>query len=424
MTTLIKDAAVVLPNGKTQENDIVIEGNKITSIGKAPADLKADNVINAKGKLAVPGFVNAHTHASMTLLRSYADDMNLMDWLNNMIWPIEAKMRKKDIYAGAMLAAVEMIKTGTTTFADMYGDMEQVAQMTIESGLRGVLSRGIIGVAPNGEQAFKENKELFDNYHGSADGRITVMFGPHAPYTCPPDFLRRVAEAAKARKADVHIHLSETKGEVDDCLKNYGKTPMEIMEDTGIFDCGTLGAHCVWLSDKDIEIMAKHNVRVAHNPGSNMKLASGIAPVPQLLKAGVCVGLGTDGASSNNNLDMLEEIRLAALLHKVNTLDPLAVPAFEALKMGTEYGAKAVGLENLGRLEEDAIADITLFDMSGYAWQPKFDLISLLVYSAPSNSADTVIVDGRVLMEKGELKTLDEEKIIYEAARSVARITA
>lgn len=424
MTTLIKDAAVVLPNGKTQENDIVIEVNKITSIGKAPADLKADNVINAKGKLAVPGFVNAHTHASMTLLRSYADDMNLMDWLNNMIWPIEAKMRKKDIYAGAMLAAVEMIKTGTTTFADMYGDMEQVAQMTIESGLRGVLSRGIIGVAPNGEQAFKENKELFDNYHGSADGRITVMFGPHAPYTCPPDFLRRVAEAAKARKADVHIHLSETKGEVDDCLKNYGKTPMEIMEDTGIFDCGTLGAHCVWLSDKDIEIMAKHNVRVAHNPGSNMKLASGIAPVPQLLKAGVCVGLGTDGASSNNNLDMLEEIRLAALLHKVNTLDPLAVPAFEALKMGTEYGAKAVGLENLGRLEEGAIADITLFDMSGYAWQPKFDLISLLVYSAPSNSADTVIVDGRVLMEKGELKTLDEEKIIYEAAQSVARITA
>lgn len=424
MTTLIKDAAVVLPNGKTQENDIVIEGNKITSIGKAPADLKADNVINAKGKLAVPGFVNAHTHASMTLLRSYADDMNLMDWLNNMIWPIEAKMRKKDIYAGAMLAAVEMIKTGTTTFADMYGDMEQVAQMTIESGLRGVLSRGIIGVAPNGEQAFNENKELFDNYHGSADGRITVMFGPHAPYTCPPDFLRRVAEAAKARKADVHIHLSETKGEVDDCLKNYGKTPMEIMEDTGIFDCGTLGAHCVWLSDKDIEIMAKHNVRVAHNPGSNMKLASGIAPVPQLLKAGVCVGLGTDGASSNNNLDMLEEIRLAALLHKVNTLDPLAVPAFEALKMGTEYGAKAVGLENLGRLEEGAIADITLFDMSGYAWQPKFDLISLLVYSAPSNSADTVIVDGRVLMEKGELKTLDEEKIIYEAAQSVARITA
>lgn len=424
MTTLIKDVTVVLPNGKTQENDIVIEGNKIASIGKASEELKADNVINGQGKLAVPGFVNAHTHASMTLLRSYADDMNLMDWLNNMIWPIEAKMRKKDIYAGAMLAAVEMIKTGTTTFVDMYGDMEQVAQMTIETGLRGVLARGIIGVAPNGEQAFQENKELFDNYHGAADGRITVMFGPHAPYTCPPDFLRRVAEAAKERNADVHIHLSETKGEVDNCLKDYGKTPMEIMEETGIFDCGTLGAHCVWLSDKDIEIMARHNVRVAHNPGSNMKLASGIAPVPKLLNAGVCVGLGTDGASSNNNLDMLEEIRLAALLHKVDTLDPLAVPAFEALKMGTEYGAKAAGIDNLGRLEKGAIADITLFDMSGYAWQPKFDLVSLLVYSAPSSSADTVIVDGNILMEKGELKTVDEEKVIYEANQSVARITA
>lgn len=424
MTTLIKDVTVVLPNGKTQENDIVIEGNKIASIGKASEELKADNVINGQGKLAVPGFVNAHTHASMTLLRSYADDMNLMDWLNNMIWPIEAKMRKKDIYAGAMLAAVEMIKTGTTTFVDMYGDMEQVAQMTIETGLRGVLARGIIGVAPNGEQAFQENKELFDNYHGAADGRITVMFGPHAPYTCPPDFLRRVAEAAKERNADVHIHLSETKGEVDNCLKDYGKTPMEIMEETGIFDCGTLGAHCVWLSDKDIEIMARHNVRVAHNPGSNMKLASGIAPVPKLLNAGVCVGLGTDGASSNNNLDMLEEIRLAALLHKVDTLDPLAVPAFEALKIGTEYGAKAAGIDNLGRLEKGAIADITLFDMSGYAWQPKFDLVSLLVYSAPSSSADTVIVDGNILMEKGELKTVDEEKVIYEANQSVARITA
>ena len=424
MTTLIQDVTVVLPNGKTQENDIVIEGNKIASIGKASEELKADNVINGQGKLAVPGFVNAHTHASMTLLRSYADDMNLMDWLNNMIWPIEAKMRKKDIYAGAMLAAVEMIKTGTTTFVDMYGDMEQVAQMTIETGLRGVLTRGIIGVAPNGEQAFQENKELFDNYHGAADGRITVMFGPHAPYTCPPDFLRRVAEAAKERNAEVHIHLSETKGEVDNCLKDYGKTPMEIMEETGIFDCGTLGAHCVWLSDKDIEIMARHNVRVAHNPGSNMKLASGIAPVPKLLNAGVCVGLGTDGASSNNNLDMLEEIRLAALLHKVDTLDPLAVPAFEALKMGTEYGAKAAGIDNLGRLEKGAIADITLFDMSGYAWQPKFDLVSLLVYSAPSSSADTVIVDGNILMEKGELKTVDEEKVIYEANQSVARITA
>ena len=424
MITLIKGATVVMPNGKTQESDIVIQGNIIKSIGIAEDGLAADNVINGKGKLAVPGFVNTHTHASMTLLRSYADDMNLMDWLNNMIWPIEAKMHKKDIYAGAMLAAVEMIKTGTTTFADMYGDMEQVAQMTIESGLRGVLSRGIIGIAPNGEQAFKEGKELFDNFNGAADGRITVMFGPHAPYTCPPDFLRRVAEAARERSADIHIHLAETKGEVEDCRKNYGKTPMEIMEDTGIFDCGTLGAHCVWLSDSDIEIMAKHHVRVAHNPGSNMKLASGIAPVTKLLKAGITVGLGTDGASSNNNLDMLEEIRLAALLHKVDTLDPLAVPAFEALKMGTEYGAKAVGLNNIGRIEEGAIADITLFNMSSYAWQPKFDLVSLLVYSAPSNSADTVIVDGRVLMDKGELKTIDEERIIHEAAQSVERITA
>ena len=341
MKTLIKDTMAVLPDGSVKEVSIAVDGQRIAAVGDVPENFSADTVIDGKNHLAIPGLVNAHTHASMTLLRSYADDMNLMDWLQNKIWPIEAKMRKDDIYWGAMLAAVEMVRTGTTTFADMYGDMEKVAEMTIESGLRGVLARGIIGVAPNGEQAFEENKTLFKDFHGAADGRITVMFGPHAPYTCPPDFLRRVAEAAKERKAEVHIHLAETKGEVENCLKEHGKTPFGLMEETGILDCGVLSAHSVWLNDDDIALMKKYHVRAAHNPGSNMKLASGIAPVPKLLKAGVCTALGTDGTSSNNNLDMLEEVRLAALLHKVDALDPLAVPAGEALKMGTEYGAEA-----------------------------------------------------------------------------------
>ncbi len=424
MNILFKDATVLCPDGSVKETNIAVEGKYIKAIGKVPEDWQADETINAKGKMAVPGFVNAHTHASMTLLRSYADDMNLMDWLQNKIWPIEDKMNRNDIYWGAMLAAAEMIRTGTTTFADMYGQMDKVAEVTAEAGIRGVLCQGIIAVAPNGKEQFEYGKKLFKNFNNAADGRIKVMLGPHAPYTCPPDFLREVAETAKEYGAEIHIHLAETKGEVENCLKDYGKTPIALMEEVGILDCGVLAAHCVHLTPEDIELMVKYKVRVAHNPGSNMKLASGIAPVPELLKAGVCVALGTDGTSSNNNLDMLEEVRLAALLHKVNTLDPLAVPAFEAVKMATEYGAKAVGIDKLGRLEAGYLADISFFDMSDLEWIPRHDVVSLLAYSANSHSVDTVMADGKILMRNKDLLTLDEERIKAEIADCAKRLTA
>ncbi|MGP1469979.1 MAG: amidohydrolase [Schwartzia sp. (in: firmicutes)] len=423
MKTLIKNASLLLPDGRVTEGNLAVEGQTIAAVGETEENWAADAVIDGTGKFAIPGFVNAHTHISMTLLRSYADDMKLMDWLENKIWPVEAKMKKEDIYWGAMLAAVEMIRSGTTTFADMYGDMDKVAEATIESGLRGVLARGMIGVAPNGQQAFEENKELYRNFHGAGEGRLTVMFGPHAPYTCPPDFLRQVAEAAAAYQAEIHIHLSETKGEVENCLKEHGMTPIALMERVGILERGVLAAHCVHVTAEDIALMKKYDVRIAHNPGSNMKLASGVAPVPEMLKAGLCVALGTDGASSNNNLDMLEEVRLAGLLHKVHTLDPLAVPAWEAVRMGTEGGARAVGIKNVGRLEKGALADVVLLDMRGAEWCPKFDLVSLLAYSASSRSVDTVMVNGKVLMEKGEMLSLDEERICYEANRCAMRIS-
>ncbi len=423
MKTLIKNASLLLPDGCVTQGNLAVEGQTIAAVGETEKNWAADTIIDGTGKFAIPGFVNAHTHISMTLLRSYADDMKLMDWLENKIWPVEAKMKKEDVYWGAMLAAVEMIRSGTTTFADMYGDMDKVAEATLESGLRGVLARGMIGVAPNGQQALEENKELYKNFHGAGEGRLTVMFGPHAPYTCPPDFLRQVAEAAAEYQAEVHIHLSETKGEVENCLKEHGMTPIALMEKVGILECGVLAAHCVHVTAEDIALMKKYGVRVAHNPGSNMKLASGVAPVPEMLKAGLCVALGTDGASSNNNLDMLEEVRLAALLHKVHTLDPLAVPAWEAVRMGMEEGARAVGIKNLGRLEKGALADIVLLDMSRAEWCPKFDLVSLLAYSASSRSVDTVMANGRVLMEKRELLSLDEERICYEANRCAMRIS-
>jgi 5-methylthioadenosine/S-adenosylhomocysteine deaminase len=424
MNLLIKNATVVLPDGQTKTANIAVEGSKILAIGEAPADFIAEQTIDAKDMLAIPGFVNAHTHASMTLLRSYADDMELMTWLNDHIWPVEAKMISNDIYWGAALAAVEMIQSGTTTFADMYGPfMERVADVVTESGMRGVLSRGIIGVAPDGEKKIEENISLYEDYHGAANGRIKVMFGPHAPYTCPPDFLKKVAAAAQRLGAEVHIHMNETKAEIEQITKQYGKRPFEYVEDTGLFESPTLAAHCVHLSDDEIAIIKKHHIRVAHNPGSNMKLASGIAPVPRLLKEGVTVALGTDGTSSNNNLDMLQEVQLAALLHKVNEYDPLAVPAFEALKMGTEYGAKAVGLDGIGRLEAGAKADIVLVSMKGAAWVPRFNEVSLLVYSGSAADVDTVICDGKVLMQHRELKTLDEEKIKYEAQKCAERLT-
>ena len=413
---VIKNVQVLKPNGAVETSNIFISGNKISKIDNSNFDAKNFTVIDGRGKFAVPGFINAHTHASMTLLRSYADDLALMDWLNNHIWPIENKMKAKDIKVGAELAAVEMIKSGTTTFMDMYGpNMEEVAQVVENSSMRGVLCRGIIGIF-NGDEKLQTNVELFKNWHGKANGRIKVMFGPHAIYTCPPDFLKKVAKTAGELGAEIHMHMNETLDEINGC-------PFEVVAETGLLELGMLAAHCVHLSDNEIEIMKSKKVRVANNPGSNTKLASGIAPIPKLLREGIVVGLGTDGASSNNNLDMLEEIRLAALINKVETMNPLAIPALEAVKMATEYGAAAVGISDIGKLEAGYKADITLFDMSGAEWQPCYNPISLLVYSANSSSVDTVIVDGKILMQNRELKTLDEEKIIAEFKKCADKLT-
>lgn len=421
---IIRDVKYFKPDGTVGEGNIFIKNDKISKITPTTAvDIKGDNVIDGREKFATPGFVNAHTHASMTLLRSYADDKALMDWLQKDIWPIEEKMKRKDIYIGAALAAVEMIKGGTTAFMDMYGpNMEEVAKVTDESGLRGILCRGIIGIF-NGEEKLQTNIDLFKNFNGAADGRIKVMFGPHAIFTCPPDFLRKIAATAQSLGAEIHMHMNETLDEIKGCLKDYGKRPFEIVVETGLMDLGFLAAHCVHLSDNEIEIIKAKKVRVAHNPTSNMKLASGIAPVMKLLNAGITVAIGTDGASSNNNLDMLEATKLANLLAKVETMNPLTIPAAQALKMGTEEGAKAVGFKNVGRIEEGYKADIVLWNMSGAEWQPKYNLVSLLIYSANSSSADTVIVDGKILMQNRELKTLDEEKIIHEFNACANRLT-
>lgn len=416
MNILVKGASVLQPDYTTKVADIAITDDKIVAVGEVPAGFVADNTINGKDKFAVPGFINTHTHASMTLLRSYADDLALMDWLNNHIWPVEAKMVEKDIRVGGELAVLEMIKSGTTAFLDMYGPyLESVIDVTAKAGIRGVFSRGPIGFIPGQDKVLDENVTMYKNYNSTADGRITVAMGVHAPYTCPPEFCEKAAGLAKDNGMHMHIHMSETQDEINQMQEKYGKRPFKYIEETGLFDVPAIAAHCVWLDDEDFSIMKKHNIAVAHNPASNMKLASGIAPVPRMLKEGITVGLGTDGTSSNNNLDMLEEIRLAAILHKVNELDPLSVPAAEALKMGTETGAKAIWLDDTGVIAPGKKADIVLYDLNRPEWCPRHNLVSLLVYSASSASADTMICNGKVIMEKGKVLTMDEERILHEA---------
>lgn len=402
------------PNGEA--NVIAVEDGKISYIGKdLPDSFAADEVIDGKGMLATAGMVNTHGHVSMTLLRSYADDMALMDWLENKIWPIEAKMNAKDIYWGAMLGIAEMLKSGTTCFADMYCFMDDVARAVAETGIRANLSRGLIGLAPDKDDKLAENTQLVKDWQGYDNGRIRITYGPHAPYTCPVEYLQKVIEAAQTNNAEIQMHLCETKGEVENCMKEHGVTPIKLMDQLGMFEQGTIAAHCVYLTEDDMDIMAAKNVRVAHNPQSNLKLASGIAPVASMLEKGICVGLGTDGASSNNNLDMLEECRAAAMLHKTTTLNPLAVPAAQAWDMATVNGAQVLGFDELGKLSVGQQADIVLWNMHKPYWYPRHNKLSLLVYAANSSDADTVIVNGKVVLQNGSMTLFDEEKIYAEA---------
>lgn len=424
MTMLIKNVGLYR-GGKVEEGkNIRIEGTRIRSFPEDVEGISSDEVIDGKGMLALPGLINTHTHVAMTLFRSYADDLALMDWLQNMIWPAEAHLDDDIVYWGSMLAFAEMIRGGTTAFCDMYMFMESCAKAAEKAGIRGNIARGLAGVTSNGEKALEENIRLYQDWNNACDGRIRVMLGPHAPYTCPPEYLKKVRDASEKYGIPIHIHLAETKGEVETCIEKFGITPIALMDQIGLFDRPTLAAHCVHVNEEDIQIMAEKHVCVAHNPGSNLKLASGIAPVPKMRSAGITVGLGTDGASSNNKLDMFAEMRLAALIHKAAALDPFAVKADEAMQMGTVDGAKCLGYDDLGALDEGKLADIILIDRSGYHWKPRFNSISLAVYAGNSMDVDTVIVNGQLLMRGKELLTIDKEQLDFETERVTKKLYA
>ncbi len=420
MSILIKNIDLVPIDGKNEvikSTNIYITDDKIVHIGEIREDIKVERVIDGKNRIAMPGLINTHTHIGMSLLRNFADDLPLHEWLTKKIWPVEAKLNADDIYWGSLLSIVEMIQGGTTAFCDMYFFMNEVGKGLEESGIRGVLTRGLI----EDEQAqikLNETRELFKNWHGKGNGRIKVMVAPHAPYTCSPDFLKEAFNLAKELNTRIHIHLSETKKEVEDSFKLYGKSPIKHVYDLGILDLPTIAAHCVHIDDEDIEIMKEKNVFPVNNPGSNLKLASGFSPVAQMLKRGIPVALGTDGSSSNNNLNMFEEINLAAIINKAVNLDAVSVPAKSALEMATINGAKALGWsKEIGSIEIGKKADMILIDVDKPHLYPHHNTISSLAYSAQASDVDTVIVDGKIIMEKREIKTLDVEKIKFMAEK-------
>ncbi|MGG4551112.1 amidohydrolase [Paenibacillus humicus] len=397
---------------------MLVEDDLITYIGsERPEGSENAEVMDGKGLLFLPGLINTHGHAAMSLLRGYGDDMVLQKWLQEKMWPMEAKFTGNDVYWGTALSVLEMIKGGTTTFLDMYDHMDKVAQVTEESGIRGVLMRGAIGLCPPDVQKQKldEAVAFARNWHGKADGRITAMISPHAPYTCPPDYIEQFVQAAHDLDLPMHTHMSETQAEVEQNVADYGARPVEHLLKLGMFSRPTLLAHGVHLTDEEIEVLADHKVAISHNPGSNLKLASGVARVPELLKAGVTVSLGTDGAASNNNLDMFEEIRLAALIHKGVSGDPTAVPALEALRMGTEYGAQSVFLNNTGKLAAGMKADFIALNTEQAHFVPRTDYVSHVVYSAGPKDVEHVWVDGKQIVKHGACLTLDEERIRHEA---------
>ena len=397
-----------------EETDVLIEGNRFSSIA-TQLDVKADQVIDARGMAIAPTFVNAHTHASMTLLRSYADDLDLHDWLSNYIWPLEATLTEEDIYHGARLACLEMIKSGTTCFNDMYWHFHGVARAVEESGLRAVLSSVFIDF--NGKTKAAEQRDmtlkLFEESTQYSD-RIGFALGPHAIYTVSEESLHWIKAFADSKGLLIHIHISETEKEVADCLALRGLRPVQWLDKIGFLGPNIIAAHVIHVTANELDILARRGVKVVHCPGSNMKLAAGSFPYTKMQQRGIGILLGTDGCSSNNNLDMLEEMKLATLHAKLIHEDPTVLPAGRIFEMATLDGANALGLDS-GKIEVGRLADCMLVDLSNHRLAPGYQLIDDLVYSADSSCIDTVICDGRILMQGGHVD--GEEEIVREARK-------
>lgn len=416
---VIRGGTVITMCGEIIENGVVaVDNGLITFVGK-DTKVKADRVIDAKGCAVMPGLINAHTHLPMTLFRGYADGLPYREWTEK-IQGAEMKLTPEDVRAGACLGVLEMIRSGTTSFADMYIHMDEVAKVVEETGMRAALGYGMIEGLNEDSKTKLKNREIFaKKWNGAANGRTTTMYAPHSAASCSKEFLIKVRELSKKDGARIHIHVLETEDELNLMKKRYGMCSINLLNSINMLGPNVLAAHCIWLSDDDIEILKNKEVNVVHCPTSNMALGAGVARVPQMLEKGINVALGTDGAASGGSLDMWKEMRTASLLHKLK--DPQTMPAPKVLEMATINGAKALGI-NAGILRAGCVADIIVVDMK----KPRFtssNLIWALVNGASGCDVITTIVDGKVLMEDNKITGLDEEKIIDDARKAILKIT-
>jgi len=406
-------------NSILENGFLCIRGDSIFKIGTGnPTSFKAEKIIDAGGGLILPGLVNCHTHAAMSLFRGLADDLPLMEWLNNYIFPAESKMDAEFVYTGTLLALAEMIMSGTTTFCDMYLFEDEVAKAARKAGVRCLVGEVLYDFpSPNYgsvEKGLEYTESLIQKWHN--DPMVSIAVEPHSLFTCSPELLTVSNELALKYNVPLIIHVAETLTEVNEIKKKYGKTPVKHLDSLGLLEPHLIADHCVHLEDPDIKTMAAHGVKVVHNPESNMKLASGIAPVPEMLARGLTVGLGTDGCASNNNLDLFSEMDTAAKLHKVNMLDPTVMDSITVLRMATIQGARVLGLQDItGSLEVGKKADVIVIDTHKPHLTPMYNATSHLVYAARGSDVRHSIINGQPVMEDRKLLTLDLAEIIARA---------
>lgn len=422
MGILLKDILAVLPEGEKdiiRKADLYVEGNRIVSIDEEPEGFQAEKIIEGKDRLAIPGLINCHTHSYMSFMRNVADDLSFMDWLFGTIDPIEQKMTDEDTYWGACLAIIEMMKSGTTCFNDMQMNIHQTTRAVKESGMRAVICRGLVGSGDD-EGGQMRLRQAFEERDAARDcDRLSFMLGPHAPYTCDGGYMRIVSEEAKKNHMRIHVHLSESESEIQQIKEKYGCSPIEMAERNGLFEVPAIAAHCVQITESDMEILKAKGVSVVTNPASNMKLGNGFAPVPEMLEKGINVCIGTDGAASNNSLNLFHEMSLLALIHKGVKRTPQCISAAQNFRIATINGAKALGLsEEIGSLEVGKKADIAILNLNTPSLTPRNNLLAGLSYSANGSEVETVIIDGKITMENRRVLTMDEE-VVYEKVNAI-----
>ena len=415
-----------------RDGTVAVDEGRILAIGERSRIAKqyhGQKVLAGKDRIVLPGLINGHGHAAMTMLRGIADDLGLMDWLNNYIFPSEVRFVNEDfVRIGTELACWEMIRGGTTTFVDMYYFPNTIAEVVERCGMRAIITSTVINQksseCENAQVGLQLARDFVVRWKGRSE-RIVPAIGPHALYTLTPELLVQVRDLAQELTVSVSIHLSESKFEITNSLERFDKTPVQVLDDLEFFRGPTIAAHMIWPTETEIPILATRGVGIIHNPSSNMKISSGIAPINPILSAGVAIGIGTDGAASNNDLDMWEEMRLAAFLQKVHTMDPTVLPASTVLRMATAGGAKAIGLgDEIGSLEVGKRADMIQVSLADLHLTPLYDVVSHLVYVADEQDVEAVVIGGKIVMQGKKVLTLDTDKIRAEASALALRIQA